>query len=695
VVKVSTSQALALAIEHLNAGQANLAESIARAVVQTSPDSADVHAQLGRIFFALQLPEDAERHSRMAAQLAPDRADLLHDLAVACESLNKLADAEESYRRALAIDPDSAPTHHNLGRLLASLRRLPEAEAAYRRALAIKPDLAESANNLGNVLLATGRAEAAVESFRQALQVQPQSADFSTNLGRALLALGLPEEAEAACRAATMWAPDNALAWSNLAGALQAPARSAEALAAHRRALELLPPKTPIESALRNNLAASLLTNGCSAEAEAEFRRANALAPDDSEMHSALLACSQYCDAATPEQLAGEHALWDIRFASSLQSTWTKYEPQRRGGRPMRLGFVSADLCEHPVGNFLVRTLECLDHSECWVVCYHDRRETDAVSERIRAAADNYVTSASLDHAALARRIQDEEIDILFDLSGHTVGNRLLTFARKPAPIQITWLGYEGTTGLSAMDYIVANRHTIRPGEDTWYRERVLRLPDTYVCFDPPAAAPDVSPLPALESGAVTFASFSNPAKLSDRTIQAWADILRRVAGSRLLLKYGPLADPANQQRFRGQFAAAGVDPQRIMFAGWTSHAETLAEYCRVDVALDPLPFSGSATTCDALWMGVPVVTCPGPTFATRHTTSHLETIGLASFVARDHAHYVDLAAAWASDLTRLAEVRARLRTQMADSPLCDGPRFARQFLDMLQTVWQQWLDGG
>jgi protein O-GlcNAc transferase len=694
VVKISTSQALALAREHCDAGRWDLAESIARAVAQASPDSAETCFQLGEVFCALQRWEEAEKHFRLASGLNPARADVYHELGLACEMLGRAPDAEANYRRALAIDPDLAVAHYNLGRLLAVARRLPEAEAAYRQALALAPNLAEAANNLGNVLLALRRPEEALDMFRRALHVRPQSADFSNNLGRALQAVGRTEEAETAFRDATVWAPDHALAWSNLAATIETPDRSEEALAAHRRAVELLPPDVPIGGEVRSNLAMALLANGRSDEAEPEFRRAVALRPDNPEIHSALLACLQYLDDVAPVQLAWEHAAWNDRHASALQSAWPKHDRRRRAGRPLRLGFVSADFAEHPVGIFLVKTLEHLDRSECRAVCYHDRIESDGIGQRIRSTADVCVESSPLEHAALAQRIQDDEIDILFDLAGHTTGSRLLTFARKPAPIQITWIGYEGTTGLAAMDYILASRSMIPPGKEMWYRERVLRLPESYVCFDPPSFAPDVTPLPALETGFVTFASFNNPAKLSRGKIRAWAEILRRIGGARLLLKYGTLDSLATQQRYRTLFANEGLDPQRLDFAGWSPRAEALAEYRRVDLALDPFPFSGSATTCDALWMGVPVVTCPGDTFATRHPLSHLVSIGLESFVAGDRAQYVDLAVSWASDLPRLAEVRSGLRERMAASPLCDGPRFARQLLDVLQGVWQEWLGG-
>ena len=289
-----------------------------------------------------------------------------------------------------------------------------------------------------------------------------------------------------------------------------------------------------------------------------------------------------------------------------------------------------------------------------------------------------------------AEQIQADRIDVLFDLAGHTAHNRLLVFARKPAPIQITWIGYEGTTGLAAMDYLLADRYVIPEGSQGYYRERVLRMPEGYLCYDPPAAAPPVGPLPSLQAGHVTFGSFNNPAKITPHVVAVWAEILRRLPTARLVLKYGWLGDKTVKQRYLDLFAAHDVAPHRLELLPSSSYSEYLATYQQVDVALDPFPFSGSATTCEALWMGVPVITCPMETFASRHSLSHLAGVGLTELVARDLDEYVELAVSLAGDLPRLAGLRAGLREQMAASPLCDGKRFATNLATILHEVWDQ-----
>ncbi len=315
------------------------------------------------------------------------------------------------------------------------------------------------------------------------------------------------------------------------------------------------------------------------------------------------------------------------------------------------------------------------------------------MTTRFQRAATHWRDTSKLGDEQLTEKIRADRIDVLFDLTGHTANSRLLVFARKPAPIQITWIGYEGTTGMETMDYILANRYTIPADSEPFYRERVLRMPDGYVCYDPLSAAPEPGPLPAIENGFVRFGSFNNLAKINPGVVEVWAKILRRVPQSRLMLKYHGLGGRSVRDRYLGMFAALGVDAARLDLTPWSEHAEHMAAYRQVDIALDPFPFGGGATTCDALWMGVPVVTHPGETFAGRHSLSHLSNCGLTETIARDLDQYVEIAAALAGDLPRLAAIRAGLREWMAASPLCDGQRFAENFAEILRRVWREWCE--
>jgi predicted O-linked N-acetylglucosamine transferase (SPINDLY family) len=432
-----------------------------------------------------------------------------------------------------------------------------------------------------------------------------------------------------------------------------------------------------------------LLNQGRLEDAAESFRRTLVLRPDFATAHDGLLLCLHYRAGVTPGQLAAAHAEYQRRYAAPLRASWRPHENDRDPDRPLRLGLVSADFGGHPVGFLLVRTAEALTLQPAAVLCYSDRRAPpDELTTRFRAAAAHWRDTAALTDEQLAERVRADHIDVLIDLAGHTGGNRLLAFARKPAPVQCTWLGYEGTTGLHAIDYLIADDRLVPPAADGHYRERLLRLPGGYACYDPPAHAPDPGPPPALATGRVTFGCFNNPAKLSQPALEAFAAILRRLPDARLLLKYRGLDDPAVSGRLLGRLAAAGVGPERLELRGASRHADYLAAFRDVDIALDPFPFGGGVTTCDALWMGVPVVSLAGDTFASRHGLSHLTAVGLASeLVAWNVNDYVALAA----DLDRLAGLRAGLRERMARSPLCDAERLADELLAALRPAWREW----
>ena len=340
---------------------------------------------------------------------------------------------------------------------------------------------------------------------------------------------------------------------------------------------------------------------------------------------------------------------------------------------------------------FLIRAVENLDPHQAEVSCYHDGTACDDLTNRFQAAASGWREVAGWSDGRIAEQIRADQIDILFDLSGHTAGNRLMVFARKPAPIQMTWIGYEGTTGLSAMDYILADRHVVPADAECHYSEKVLRLPDCYMCYDPPPDAQPVAPVPALERGYVTFGCFNNPAKIAPGVIEVWAEILHRVPGSRLVLKYRGLTEAANLRRFRQSFAAEGIDPARLELLDHSPYVKYLAEYGRIDIALDPFPFCGGVTTCEALWSGVPVVSRSGETFASRHSLSYFSALGLTERVAGSFEEYVALACGLAEDLPRLARIRASSRERMARSPLCDGKLFAANLLPLLRDTWRGW----
>jgi predicted O-linked N-acetylglucosamine transferase (SPINDLY family) len=568
--------------------------------------------------------------------------------------------------------------------------RLDVAEDIYRRILAVEPSHAHALNGLGLLAFQRGRHELALTSIRGAIDANPREPSFHNNLGIVCRVQGFLAEAIACHQEAIRLQPGFAQAHYGLGNAWQEEGQYDRAVACYQEAARLAPDC----AAVYNNMGAAFLNEGLLDRAAACFAHAVRLKPDYALGHSNLLAARHYDPHATPADLFAAHAEYERQHAAALRAGWPVHDNSPQPDRPLRIGFVSPAFFYHAVGYFLVGPLEHVDREQYQTFCYCDSMRRDAMTARLRAAACAWRDVAPLSDDRLWQTIRDDRIDILIDLSGHAGGGtRLLVFARKPAPVQITWMDYVGTTGLRAIDYVIADRLEVPPGHERWYHERVLRLPDGYLCYTPPRFAPPVGPLPASRSPGVTFGSFSFPPKTSPPAIAAWARILHRVPGSRLLLKYRGLDQPAAVEDLRRRFAEHGIGADRVELQGGSPPEEMLNSYNQVDLALDTLPYNGGLTTCEALWMGVPVVTCPGGTFASRHSLSHLTNARFTETIARDLDDYVEIAVRLASDLPRLAALRAGLREQMAASPLCDGRRFAQNLMQLLRDAWRAWCE--
>jgi predicted O-linked N-acetylglucosamine transferase (SPINDLY family) len=618
-------------------------------MTNSARETAEVWLQQGAALFGQQRWSEASAALSQAVSLDPANATAWRLLGAAAQSAGDLAAAQRAFEQALALVPDDLESQLRYAFLL-SIRGQPDGAIEILQGVVSRaPQLGMAWWILGHSLGLAGKLAEAITATERAVELSPGQADSMLQLADLLFKHHRLIEAEHYARRLVAGHPQYADAWSLLGYVLRAEWRHDESLAALEQAVSL---------------------------------QANP------HHFSKLLAGMQYAEGVTAEQLLAAHRQWDARFGRPVMPAAPPV-PRVDGSRPLRIGFLSTDFGQHPVGFLVLPAIEHLDRSRCQVTCYSDRMMGDAYTARFQAAADRFFVCCGIPDPQLAEAIRRDEIDVLFDLAGH-VGERLGVFARKPAPMQVTWLGYVGTTGMAAMDCLLADRYHVRPGEEAWYSEQVLRMPGGYACYGPPPNAPPVAPLPALQNGYVTFGSFNNPAKFSPRLFDAWAELLCRVPGSRLLVRFGWLDDAQTRDRLRGEFVRRGVDGGRILVEGSTPHLEFLASYGRVDLALDTLPYSGGLTTCESLWMGVPVVTCPGATFASRHATSHLTNAGLGEFVAADLPGYVALAASWANRLPELATLRASLRDQVRRSPLCDAPRFAADLLDVLTAAWQE-----
>ncbi|MBN3765099.1 tetratricopeptide repeat protein [Burkholderia sp. Ac-20365] len=609
-------------------------------------------------------------------------ADAMHFLGVLACDVGNLPAGIDLIEKSIQLLPNAIYLN-NLGNMRGRARDHQGAIAAYRAALSLAPDYAEAHSNLGYTLREAGDPQAAVDSCAQATRLKPDHAQAWINLGNALLDLGSDEGALDSYIKALALNPNDANAHNNVGNILEKYGQAAGAADAYQRALALEPGR----ASLHNNLGNVLRDQGLLDQATASYRQAVALDPGFAQAHSnLLLLLNTRPDMSLREQF-DEACAFGQRQAAKAQHV-EHLALSGKTAKRLRVGFVSGDLNSHPVGFFLESVLGHLDRERIEPVAYATRERDDAVSKRLMPQFSAWHDISRLDDEACARRIHDDAIDILVDLSGHTNHNRLPVFAWKPAPVQATWLGYFATTGLTSIDYVIADRHVLPLSEASQFVETPWYLPDSYLCFTPPPFGIEVGVLPSSANGAITFGCFNHLVKLNDAVVALWARVLDAVPQSRLLLKTRQLDDPAVQAATLERFAAHGIHATRLVLEGQSPRAELLAAYNRVDIALDPFPYAGGTTSVEALWMGVPVLTRRGERFLSHVGESIVSTAGLSEWIAADDDDYVARAVRFSTQRHQLAALRSTLRERLLASPLCDAPRFARHLEDAFHGMW-------
>ncbi len=595
----------------------------------------------------------------------------------------RLAETETLCRDIIATAPLHADALHLLGIVGYRAGHLAPAIELIRRAIAVAPRVADFHANLGAVLNAAGRPAEGREACFRALSIDPDHVDAHYNLANAARDAGDPDGACSHYREAIARRPAHAAAHNNLGNVLRDGGRVAAAIESYRRALAL----RPDDAHARSNYANALRDAGLPQDAVDEHRRAVASLPTSAAIHSNLLLALQADDRADATAIDAESARWDARHGNPPRVPTTN---DRDPDRPLRVGYVSGDLRLHSVAYFLTPLVEAHDGREVRVVGYSTGGRADAVTARLRAACSGWCDLAGLSDDAAAERIRGDRIDVLVDLSGHTSDNRLGVFARAPAPVSVSYLGYPGPTGLSRIDARLSD--ALADPQESVGGERVMHLAGGAWCFAPFDSVTPGDRAPAATNGHPTFGSFNHPGKTSPTTIALWSDLLGRLPTARLLLKNRAFRDPQTATRVRAAFASHGVAGQRIdCVADLPTAAEHLRAYDGIDVALDPFPYHGTTTTCEALWMGVPVVTMTGDRHASRVGASLLSSVGLSSLVATTADAYVATAVAAAADVDRLSRWRRELRERMAASPLTDGHRLAREIETTYRGLWREW----
>lgn len=544
---------------------------------------------------------------------------------------------------------------------------------------------------LANRSAANGHMKQAIAHFEKVLLLDPSNADANNNLGNVYATMGDSTRAALYYQNTLKTDPDHVGACNNLGNVLMRTGRIGEALKNYKNAAA----RQPELPEAQNNLGLAYAALGEADAACASFEKALSLKPDYAAAHSNLLLSLNYFPDAEPESVYTAHTGFAKRHEATLQEHPVDWKNDRSPERRLKTGYISSDFREHSVAYFFQPIIENHDHSQFEIFCYSNFPRADAITQHIADAADHWRHIFRVSDDLVAEQIRQDEIDILIDLNGHTAMNCLQVFARKPAPVQITWLGYPNTTGLASMDYRITDNYADPPGvTDAFHSEHLLRLPACFSCFRPPDEAPLPNDLPALENGYVTFGSFNKLNKLNASVIDVWARILKLVPDAHFKLKSAGFVDPVVRERVYASFARHEIAAERLELLGFThSRREHLVKYQGVDIALDTFPYNGTTTTCEALWMGVPVISLAGRVHAGRVGVTQLYNLGLQDLLAETTDDYVAIAIKLAEDLGLLSELRSNLRDLMRNSPLTDAKRFVADLQHLYREVWRTWCN--
>jgi predicted O-linked N-acetylglucosamine transferase (SPINDLY family) len=698
-------------------------EVLVRKAIEVDRNAPTYHSTLGAILGDLGKHDEAIASCQRAVGLARGRPELIHNLGRAFERAGRTDEAIETYKKGIAAQPRLVLSHVALGHLYRKTGKLAESLGEYMIAIALDEKCADAHCGIAAICKDKGELDAAIDQYGRAIAADPRHLDARIGIARTLLVVARIDEARTNAQKAVAIDKGSARAHNALGEVFRAEGKPEEAMHAFKRAEELAPEdpqhvagqalvlaetghlplairtvealiaKKPEVGELHELLAELTFTLGDLPKARASIDRAITLSPDRLVWRSFQLGLAHADPDTKQDALFAMATDWGSRVSHRVGRLATS-KPDRTPSRVLNIGFLSADLRAHPVGYCLEAFLPFLNRKQVRVHCYANQKIDDEQTRLLQRSVTTWRNVRDLSDEAIANQIRDDQIDILIDLSGHTNGNRLEVLARKPAPIQVTWLGYFATTGLKAVDWVLADAVVLPPEGQQWFVERPWLLDGCYVCVPRLRLPVPVGPLPMASRDKATFGCFNNLMKISEPTVRTWARVLDAVPGSRLVLKTHFLTDDVGRRETAERFARYGVREDRLTLLGYSARLDLLRVYNEVDVALDPFPYSGGTTTLEALWMGVPVVCKRGDSFISRVSETLLTAVGVVDdMLAKDEDDYVEKARALASDPVALSALRASLRDQILLSPLADGRAFARRFDAALRGMWLKYLE--
>jgi len=627
--------------------------------LDVTKDNDIAHQKLGEALASQGKTVEAVNHYYEALRINPNLAAAQINLGVSLRAEGKLDQAIEHFSKVVRLNPNSAIAYYEIGQTLEKMNKFDAAVRHFSEALRIKPNTAKVHNNLGIVLARQKKENDAISHFYEALGIDPNYADAHYNLGNVFEDQGRLSETMECYQMAIRLKPDYAEAYSNLGVVLKNQGRLDEATECCHKALQLKP----------------------------DFVSAN----------SNLLMGLHYHEQTDPVDLFSQHKRWAEQHASPFVVTIRPHINDRSAERCLRLGYVSPDFRVHSVAYFIEAVIASHDRTAFEAICYSDVSRPDSMTNHLKGLAGHWRDIVGMSDEQVADLIRNDRIDILVDLAGHTAKNRMPLFARKPGPVQVTYLGYPNTTGLPTMDYRITDLWADPPGQtDHLYTEELVRLAQGFLCYKPPVENPVVAKTPVLETGNITFASFNNRPKITPEVVRSWSKILTAVPNAKLVLKSKPLSDPGTRGHLLEMFVQNGVSSDRIRFVGYiSSQFKHLELYNSIDIGLDTFPYNGTTTTCEAMWMGVPVIALAGESHVSRVGVSLLTNAGLPELMAESAEDYVEKAVKLACDPKRLQAIRSNLRSMMGRSPLMDAQGFTRALEAAYRQMWHRWCGQG
>lgn len=667
-------------VGQLQAGIESLEQAIA-----VQPAIAQFHTNLGNLYQRVEDFKRAKSSHLKAIEIDPHYADAYNNLGVVCRNLGDSSQAIEYFKKAVAIQPTLAAAHNNLGNALHSLSELDAARESYLTALQHNEQYLDAAISLGAVYQASGNLAEAQQAYARALDISPDSVEAHNDLGLVYSKLGELELAVASFENALRLNSDYAQAHVNLGMVLQQQGKISQAIPHFETAIEL----DPTIAEAYNNYGNALKDQRRVIDAVQMYERALQVLPTYASAFSNYLFTLNYIANVSRKEIYEKHREWALKFAAEEEPLEFPTARKMRKGDKIRIGYVSADLRLHSVGYFMECLISLYDQNRYEVYCYYDYPVQDSMSQRLSECATEWRAIYGLTDAAVVDIVKRDHIDILIDLSGHTGFNRLNVFSQRPAPVQMSYLGYPNTTGLKSIQYRITDQYADPMGTDAYYSEQLIRMEHSFLCYSPPENAPAVAPRPAEKNHYVNFGSFNNVTKITDTVIRIWSKILCEVENSRLILKSNPLVDEGLVEQMLTAFESHGVDRSRLELQGFVAGAANhLALYATVDIALDPFPYNGTTTTLEALWMGVPVIALVGDRHCARVGVSILHNLDEPDLLADNYAEYVNKAVNLAKDHEQLVAYRRDLRTRLAKSPLMTAQEFSQSFEMIIERIW-------